>query len=134
MQKITLKEKVTEFTETLNSEKIAKGIRWLKQGRLQGRNHAEQQKQFNERLDTLIQDIINSKSNYDNAVQSNSEMKQISDSINSDLYKSESISKLISELSKITKYSLVQGVTSGKKGVQRSFSFNCFIRTGSRLI
>jgi hypothetical protein len=102
MQKITLKEKVLEFILTLKSEKIAKSIKWLKKGKVNGTNNNENQKSFNEKLDILIQDIINSKSNYDNAIQSNPELKEISASINADSYKSENISRLISELSKQT--------------------------------
>lgn len=101
MQKLALKEKSSEFSKLLESSSISNFLRKLRNSPYQGSSESEKTNAYNKDIDKLIQIIIQSKSNYDNKIQSDSDLKTISDAIGSTVYNTENISKLISEVSKI---------------------------------
>ena len=98
MQKIALKEKMIEFQRALLSQEIIELINGI-------RNSVRQSVQigvsetFEAAQNKLIQSIVTSKSNYDNIVQQDNDLKKISNAMGSSLYQTETIAKLISTIS-----------------------------------
>lgn len=101
MQKITLKERASELRRLMLSDGIVEYIMDL---------HSEfndssidSTNRWNSNKQELITAIVNTKSNFDNIVEKNSEYKLIGDSLENQVYDTSNVTKVISILAKTNK-------------------------------
>jgi len=93
MQKLALKEYLVDFNNSVLSNEIIDLV-----SKFRDANPG----QFRILKDELIQYIVKSKSNYDNLIKRDSNLKLISDAIDTEVFEPENISKLVSTISSST--------------------------------
>lgn len=106
MQKLTIRDKINEFSANLNSDGIIQMLQDLYSKFDSGTNPESSWNTL--RLSTL-QEIVKSKSNYDNVIQADNDLEAISDSIDRGIYSAENISKIVAIISNTNR--------SGKKSL-----------------
>jgi hypothetical protein len=99
MQKIKIKENTNIFVAEMLSLTIVYNLNELQRGFRAG---SDLEKKWNALKFQTIQEIVKSKSNFDNLIQTTEELKIISDAIDTEVYTPENLAEVISILSNTT--------------------------------